>query len=163
VQEGLDILPSIREEAYLSKHPEARRAQALHLMCGEGDVGGIVELLQDVDAGSDDEEGGMDVATLLRYQDPLNGRRSGLHVAIEKGQEEVFWLLLWLASGLPTAVFPVAVTQSALAMGLQKADVGSETEDIRFLKDERGRAAVDLCSEAGGQWQRFVESGLFSL
>lgn len=163
VQDGLDILPSIVEEAYLEEHPEARHAQALHLMCAEGDVGGIVELLQDVAA--DEADGavdGMDVATILRYQDPLNGMRSGLHVAVERNQEEVFWLLLWLASGLSTTAFPEAVSQASLGMGLQKGEVGPGKEDIRFLKDGQGRTAVDLCSAAGGQWQRFVDGGLFS-
>lgn len=161
VQEGLDILPSILEEAYLAEHPEAQRAQALHLMCGEGDVTGIVELLQAVD-GDDDEEGdSLDAAALLRYQDPLHGMRSGLHLAIEKNQEEVFWLLLWLASNLPAETFPGAVAQTTAAMGLQKAEVRSEAEDIRFLRDDQGRTPADLCSESGGQWQRFVEGGLF--
>lgn len=161
MQEGLDILPTVMEEAYLAEHPEARPAQALHLMCAEGDVGGIVELLQDVDA-DEDEDDGMDAATLLRYQNPLNGMRSGLHLAVEKGQEEVFWLLLWLASGLPTTNFPEALAQTALGMGLQRGEAGPGKEDIRFLKDGQGRTAGDLCIEVGGQWQRFVEGGLFS-
>jgi hypothetical protein len=62
-------------------------------MYAEGDLAGIIELLKAIDEDSD--EGDMTSAELLRYQDPLDGMKSGLHVAIEKSQQEVVWLLLW--------------------------------------------------------------------
>ena len=160
VQDGLDIMPTITEEAYLKRHPEARPARALHVMCSEGDAGGIIELLQDIHENGDDS--GADAVTILRYQDPLNEMRSGLHLAVEGEQEVVFWLLLWLASGVPAHLFPETASHAVLRMGVPKGDVGPGQEDIRFLKDERGRTAGDICNELGGQWMRYVEEGLFA-
>ncbi|KAG4029380.1 hypothetical protein MFRU_016g01330 [Monilinia fructicola] len=145
IQEDLDILPLIAEEAYLDEHPEARPARAFMTMCSEGDIMGIHDLLSAVE---DDEDGeGLSAKPLLRYQDPLDGMKSGLHVAIEKGQEEVIWLLLWLASALPTDIFPEQITQMAGTMG-----VGRDTadgEDIRNLRDVEGHVASDLARSTG--------------
>jgi hypothetical protein len=38
VQDNLDILPLITEEAYLSEHPEAQQARAFMTLCSEGDI-----------------------------------------------------------------------------------------------------------------------------
>ncbi|KAF7858725.1 uncharacterized protein EAF02_011049 [Botrytis sinoallii] len=145
VQEDLDILPLITEEAYLDEHPEARPARAFMTMCAEGDVFGINDLLSAVD---DDEDGeGLSAKPILRYQDPLDEMKSGLHVAVEKGQEEIIWLLLWLASTLPTDFFPEQITQMAETMG-----VGRDTadgEDIRNLRDAQGQLASDLARNTG--------------
>ncbi|CAD6450904.1 faf8eb4a-ee45-4557-9c06-25fcede9c95e [Sclerotinia trifoliorum] len=145
IQEDLDILPLITEEAYLDEHPKARPARAFMTMCAEGDIFGINDLLSAVD---DDEDGeGISAKPILRYQDPLDGMKSGLHVAVEKGQEEVIWLLLWLASTLSTNIFPEQITQMAETVG-----VGRDTadgEDIRNLRDAEGRLASDLARSTG--------------
>ncbi|KAI1845132.1 hypothetical protein JX265_002783 [Neoarthrinium moseri] len=157
LQESLDILPSITEEAYLAANPEARPARAYHVMCSEGDVGGIVELLRDVEQGDGDEPS-MNPMQLLRYQDPLSGSKSGLHLAVEKAQEEVLWLLLWLASPLPTDVFPAAAVEAAQSMGLQRPSTG-RADDIRLLQDDRGRTAESIATEMDGIWSMVVQAG----
>ncbi|KAI0151270.1 hypothetical protein BJ166DRAFT_386676 [Pestalotiopsis sp. NC0098] len=169
LQEDLDILPEITEEAYLEANPEARPARAFHVMCSEGDVGGIVELLRALDrdhqqgAGSssaEDEEPSMDPMQLLRYQDPLNGSKSGLHLAVEKGQEEIVWLLLWLASPLSAEVFPPAAVEAAHAMGLQRPAT-APANDIRLLQDESGRTAESVAAGMDGIWNAALEAGAF--
>ncbi|KXJ91095.1 hypothetical protein Micbo1qcDRAFT_234322 [Microdochium bolleyi] len=158
VQEDLDILPSVTEEAYLAANPAAAPARAYHVMCGEGDVGGIVELLRDADQSASDEDG-LTAAQLMRYQDPLNGNQSGLHIAVQKGQDEVVWALLWLASSLSSHTIPELVSQSAQAMGLERPQV-THSEDIRSLQDSQGRTAEDIAAQMGGVWTTLVESGV---
>jgi hypothetical protein len=158
VQDDLDILPTLTEEAYLSAHPEARPARAFHLMAGEGDVGGMVEVLQDVDS---DEEEEMDAQRLLRWVDPLNGGKTVLHVAIEGKQEEVLWMLLWLGADLPASAFPQAVASAAAEMGLPHPENVTRDQDVRFMKDERGKAPGDLLAEMGPPWSTLVDGGLF--
>jgi hypothetical protein len=145
IQEDLDVLPHITEEAYLDEHPEARPARAFMTMCAEGDIMSITDLVGAVDADEDGE--GVSAKPLLRYQDPLDGMKSGLHVAVEKTQEEVIWLLLWLASTLPTEIFPAEITQLAGRMG-----VGRETadgQDIRTLRNAEGQLPGDLARSMG--------------
>lgn len=158
VQDALDIFPTLTEEAFLAAHPEARPARAMHTMAAEGDVTGIVDLLADVDA---DEEVDANAIELLGWTDPLNGGRSALHVAIESRQEEVFWLLLWLASALPNNSFPPAAIEAAEGLGLPRRDV-PVNEDLRFIKDERGRSPSQIASEIGPPWSHYVEAGLFN-
>jgi len=158
VQENLDILPSITEEAYLAANPAAAPARAYHVMCSEGDVGGIVELLRDADQAAS-EEGALTAAQLLRYQDPLNENQSGLHVAVQKGQEEVVWALLWLGSSLSSHTIPDVVSQSAQAMGLERPQT-THAEDIRALQDSQGRTAEVFAAQMGGVWTTLVESGV---
>lgn len=155
-EENLDILPSITEEAYLESHPEARPARALHVMCSEGDVGGIVVLLHDA---SND---GADVGALLRYQDPLAGMKSGLHLAVENGQEEVAWLLLWLSSTVPDGAFPEVALQAAASMAVGRLNVGAD-EDVRGLKDSEGRTAGELAKHIQGPWSTWLDAGIFNL
>lgn len=158
VQEDLDILPILTEEAFLVANPSARPARAMHTLASEGDVQGMLELLADVDA---DEAIDMSMIQLLTWTDPLNGGKSALHVALEAKQEDVFWLLLWLASGVHESTFPEAVTQTAQALGLPRRTV-PPGEDIRFVKDEGGKTVADLCLELGVPWKNYVEMGLFN-
>ena len=155
VQENLDILPSITEEAYIQNNPEARPARALHVMCSEGDVTGIVELLRDVH----DEVG--DIESLVRYQDPLAEMKSGLHLAVESGHEDVVWLLLWLSSTMPSESFPPPARQAAESMGLGRLNVQRDG-DIRALQDGQGRTAEALAQQSQAVWSRLLEAGAFS-
>ncbi|KAF4977731.1 hypothetical protein FZEAL_5779 [Fusarium zealandicum] len=156
VQENLDILPAITEEAYLESNPEARPARALHLMCAEGDLGGIVELLRD----ASDEIG--DLASFIKYQDPLADMKSGLHLAIEHSQEESLWLLLWLCSTVPDSAFPEAARSLAQALAVGRLSVPAE-EDIRGLQDTQGRTAADLAQQLQGPWASILGTGLLSM
>ncbi|RGP59943.1 ring finger [Fusarium sporotrichioides] len=156
VQEGLDILPSITEEAYLETHPEARPARALHVMCAEGDIGGIVELLRDA---SDDIE---DMASFVTYQDPLADMKSGLHLAVECKQEESLWLLLWLCSTIPNSSFPENARSVAEALGVGRLSVNREN-DIRGLRDSHGMTAADTAQQQQAQWGSILQTGLLSL
>ncbi|KAI1081328.1 hypothetical protein F5B20DRAFT_60870 [Whalleya microplaca] len=158
VQENFDFLPALTEEAYLDANPEARPARAYHVLCSEGDVGGIVELLRDAEQG-DAEEPRMNAAQLIRYQDPLANAKSGLHLAVEKGREEVVWLLLWIASTLPADAFPAEAMQAADAMGLQRPSELS-SEDIRALTDDQGRTAEAVAAQMGHAWAAMVERGV---
>lgn len=152
--EPLDMLPTLREEAYLSTHPEARPARAMQTMCVEGDVQGILELLSESDEAERD--------ALLRYQDPLNSMKSGLHLAVEHEQLEVFWLLMWLGSRLPQERFPDEVWGLVQALEVGRS-ASASGEDIRALKDEAGRTAGDLAAEMHGVWQSIVQAGFFQL
>ncbi|KAK0109024.1 hypothetical protein ONS96_002858 [Cadophora gregata f. sp. sojae] len=176
LQENLDILPLITEEAYLDANPAARPARAfmsesLHLvissyrylvinsdcsaMCGEGDVTGVVELLKALQ--EEPDEGDMSPAELLRFQDPLDGMKTGLHVAIERSQQEAVWLLLWLASSLETDAFPDEVTRAAESLEVGRETVG--TADIRALRDEQARNAEEVAAEMGDLWAEFLAGG----
>ncbi|KAK3342867.1 hypothetical protein B0H65DRAFT_527156 [Neurospora tetraspora] len=161
LQSSLDILPALTEEAYLSSNPSARPARAMHTMASEGDFAGIIELLTDV-AASEDEETTITPSELLTFRDPLNEGKTALHLAVENGREEVFWLLLWLGSGLPTEVFPAEVVQVANGVGVgeRRAEVGAE-EDVRWVRDERGRSVKEVCGEVGGRWAEMAVGGLF--
>lgn len=75
IQDRLDISLSMREEVYLEAHPDAAPARAFHLMCAEGDLEGLVELLYH--AGDQVP----DLGSVIRYQDPLSDMKSGLHLA----------------------------------------------------------------------------------
>lgn len=93
---------------------------------------GIVELLHDVGDEVDD------LGALIRYQDPLSNMTSGLHLAIEHGHEEVFWLLLWLSSGTPEHDFPDEARRIVERMAISRLQVTQDT-DIRSLRDANGR------------------------
>lgn len=156
VQDNYDILPFVTEEAYLAANPEARPARAFHVMCSEGDVDGVVELLRDTEQGSA-ETPALSAPQLLRYQDPLGGNKSGLHLAVEKGQDEVAWLLLWLASPLRTEAFPETAVAAAQAMGLQRPNAAPQ-DDVRALRDDQGRTAEAVAAAMGGHWAAAVEA-----
>lgn len=159
VQDNLDILPLITEEAYLDGHPTARPARAFMTMCSEGDVGGIMELLESQGDDEDSMEEFMPPAEILRYQDPLNGMKSSLHIAIEKSQEEIVWLLLWLASSLDLSVFPKEVAHAAQGLGAGRGTAGAGA-DIRSLKDEEGHTAEDIAAGMGGFWNVLLQPGV---
>ncbi|KAK4200794.1 hypothetical protein QBC40DRAFT_224946 [Triangularia verruculosa] len=154
MQENLNILPHLTEEAYLSSHPEFRPAKALHTLASEGDTAGILELLADVDA---DEDITLSLPQLLCWQDPLNESKTAMHLALENAQEEVFWLLLWLNSGVHTSVFPEQVVQSCEGVGLPRRQTVPEGEDLRFVRDGSGKGAGDMCRGLGGAWVSYGE------
>ncbi|KAJ6782645.1 hypothetical protein PWT90_00198 [Aphanocladium album] len=156
LQDSLDILPSMKEEAYLEAHPEAAPSRALHVMCSEGDLDGLVELLYH----SGDQV--PDMGSMIRYQDPLSGMKSALHLAVENRQEGVAWLLLWLSSTLSSDVFPVEARQKVESIGLGRLEVDSAT-DIRGLVDSQGRTAATLSIQLGSPYLRLADAGLLSM
>ncbi|KAF4120995.1 RING protein [Geosmithia morbida] len=156
LQPNFDILPAITEEAYLSSHPEARPARAFQIMCSEGDVGGMVELLATID---DANDGDVSAPSVLRYQDPLSNMKTGLHLAIERGQTDVALLLLWLCSTIPDGEFPEDGRQTAQMLGVGRLAVDSNG-DIRALKDSNGLTAGDHARQFAGQWVALFEAGL---
>jgi len=130
----------------------------MHTMAAEGDVSGILDVLADADA---DEDIDITATGLLPWQDPLNGGKSALHVAIEARQEEVFWLLLWLGSAVPKEVFPEAVIQSAEGMGLPRREVPA-AEDVRYVKDDQGRSPADVSLAVGAPFSNYAQKGLLN-
>lgn len=158
VEPDLDILPAITEEAYLETNPEARPARAFQLMCSEGDVDGIVELLSNIDGSSEDD---VDALSVLRYQDPLSDMKSGLHLSIEKGQIEVVLLLLWLCSAVPSEAFPDTARQTAETLGVGRLAVDA-AGDIRGLKDVHGLTAEHRARQIQGPWLGFLDAGLLT-
>lgn len=155
IQEGLDIMPSFKEEAYLQVHPEAAPARAFHVMCAEGDIDGAFELLYHA------SEQVPDVGAMVRYQDPLSGMKSGLHLAVEHQHEGVVWLLLWLSSHVPLDAFPADARHAAESLGLGRLSIGPG-EDIRALQDDRGKTAAEVAGEVNGCWLSLVETGLLN-
>lgn len=125
-------------------------------MCSEGDVAGIVELLRDIHDEVDD------LGAFIRYQDPLAEMRSGLHLAIEKKQEEAVWLLLWLVSTIPDDGFPSPARHAAESLGVGRLQVTAEG-DIRGLKDGQGRSAADLAQQIQGPWIALLQAGVLSI
>jgi hypothetical protein len=87
--------------------------------------------------------------------------KSALHVAIENGQQEVVWLLLWVASDLPDERFPTEAAYTADRMNAQRPSESNE-EDIRSLRNEQGHNAEDLAKEMGGPWNALIQMGIFS-
>lgn len=156
-QPNLDILPAVTEEAYLANHPEARPARAFLVMCSEGDVNGIVDLLETVHG---DEEAGIDLASVIQYQDPLSDMKSGLHLAVEQGQVEVALLLLWLCSTIANESFPEAARRMAETSGVGRLPIGPDG-DIRKLKDSGGLTAERLALQLRGPWLEYLDKGLF--
>lgn len=161
VQDNLDIFPLITEEAYLEAHPSARPARAYMTMCGEGDIVGIIELVQALqeDSSAEDDENSMPPNEILRCRDPLDRYNSALHVAIEKFQPDVAWLILWLASSLPTEEFPQDAVRAAQVLGASR-ETATAGLDVRSLKDEDGYTAGDLAERLGGSWSAIVGSGI---
>lgn len=151
-QRDLNIMDSLTEEAYVQNHPEARPARAFHVMCSEGDIAGIIDLLRDI---SDE---GQDVGGLIRYQDPLAEMKSGLHLSVENHQEEIVWTLLWLSSTMPTESFPGLVRQTAEGVGLGRLDV-QPGDDIRVLRDYQGRTAETVAKQNPGVLSALLDAG----
>ncbi|KAF2759968.1 hypothetical protein EJ05DRAFT_474996 [Pseudovirgaria hyperparasitica] len=172
VQENLDILPLLMEEAYLKAYPEETKARAFLEFCRAGDLTAIVEMIQDsAESEGDDEEmdegegegEGQHGSTVdwLRYQDPIGDMQSGLHAAVAAGSREVVWLLLLMASTLDLQAFPPQVFQEAEVLGIMRP-TDSEMEgkvDIRTLRDASGRSAEDVARENGGLWAEWIGNG----
>jgi hypothetical protein len=155
VQPDLDLLPSITEEAYVLNHPETRPARAFHVMCSEGDVDGIVDLLVSVSEDPTIQQ------SIICYQDPLSSSRSGLHLAVENGQDEVVLLLLWLCSSVSRASFPESARQKAESTGLGRLSVSHEG-DIRFLVNAEGMTAGRVAVQMADRWSDFITAGLLA-
>ena len=149
--EPVNLLPIVAEEVHLQSHPEERPARALHTMSAEGDVEGIVELLRDAES-----EG--ERASLLSYRDPLSGGRNALHVAVENGKQDAFWLLLWVSSDLPTDNFSAEMRRTMASIALERGG----GEDLRFVKDAEGRTPGDYAA-ASGDWDVWINGGVFML
>lgn len=162
LQERLDILPILTEESYLKAYPEERRCRAFLEFCGEGDIEAIVDLLNDIYDGEEEEEtsglGAGHSIDVLRYQDPIGPMGSGLHVAIQNQRMEVAWLLLLLASTLRIDQFPVAILQAAQDLGIQRQDQDGKA-DIRSLKDSQGTTAEQRAANIGGLWTEWIQAG----
>ena len=156
LQEGLDIMPLLIEASYLKTYPEERRGRAFVEFAGEGDVISMIDMLKE-DAEDSDGAAAID---LLRYQDPLGGMSSALHAAVNSNNVTVAWLLLWLASGLDTARFPVEIATHAREMELSRADMAGKL-DIRILKDSDGMTAQQRATIAGGIWTEWIKHGWF--
>jgi hypothetical protein len=155
VEENYDILPTLTEEAYLESHPGEQRPRAFHTMCGEGDVLGAVELLGDAAAE------GEDVAAILTYRDSLARGRTALHFALEKGQEDAVWLLLFLGSPrLSLDSFPQEALDAARGMGLDRMPDRPGLEDVRAARDDDGRTPEDYARALPDQWGRLVNAGV---
>ena len=170
LQEGLDILPILTEESYLKAYPEERKCRAFLEFCGEGDVEAIVNLLKDVE-GEDEveaEDGGERTSTaardidILRYQDPIGSMRSGLHVAIQNEQEEVVWLLLYLASGLDLDKSPGQMLMATHDSGIRPEDRRPEP-DIRTLENAEGITPGLLARSMRTSWGSVLEDVLLML
>lgn len=160
LQPSVNILPLINEEAYLADKPSHRHARAYLTMCAEGDIGGIIELLQDISDSDEDEgeENSMSPTDLLRYQDPLDGMKSGLHLAVAKSQMEVVWLLLWLASGINSNHFPQQALTAVQTMGASR-EIANQGLDIRALKNAQGKTAAAIADRVGGAMAELVRAG----
>lgn len=153
VEENYDILPVLTEEAFLETHPDERRNRAFLTICGEGDVLGAVELLKDAASEGDD------VRAIVLYRDSLAKGKSALQIALEKQQEEVVWLLLYLGSPrLPTQAFPDEAIAAAQSLGVDRMPPGGE--DIVCLKDDEGRSAEDYASALAPVWDPLVQAGV---
>jgi hypothetical protein len=155
VEEDYDILPTLTEEAYLESHPDERRTRAFQTLCGEGDVLGAVELLSDAASEGDD------VRAIMLYRDPLSRPRgkTALHCAVEKGQEEALWLLLYLGSpGLSLDSFPQQALAAAQGMGLDRMPAGGE--DVRAARDEEDRTPEDYARLLSPLWDRLLGAGV---
>ncbi|KAI9730228.1 MAG: hypothetical protein M1834_005992 [Cirrosporium novae-zelandiae] len=156
LQENLDILPELREEAYLKAYPDERKCRAFLEYCKNGDVEAIIGVLHDDE--EEEEQNHIHTPDILRYQDAIGGMRSGLHLAVINNQFDTAWLLLWMASNLDTAAFPPDLMQLAQGMGVQRhCQPGSS--DIRELKDSDGLTALNVANMIGGDWIAWIEAG----
>ncbi|KAK5241930.1 hypothetical protein LTR16_008905, partial [Cryomyces antarcticus] len=168
LQQNLDILPFLTEEAYLKAYPEDAICRSFLELCREGDHQAVAGLLKAQAEGSDEmdeDDEGMEqpkktVDEILRYQDPIGDMQSGLHAAVQAESREVAWLLLLLASDLDISRFPALVFQEAGALGVMRDEKGLAGKlDIRTLRDVYGRTAEQLAVEVGGVWNGWPGTG----
>lgn len=128
-------------------------------MCVEGNVYGIMSIIDDIknpDDSDDDDEADtqppLTPSQILLYQNPLDGDKSGLHIAVSNGSHQselVAWLLLWLASPAPIETFPTAAQEMLGGAVRECVESGA---DIRILRDSDGRTAADIAA-AKGLWR----------
>lgn len=142
LQSKLPLWASLKEEAYVQEHPEVLPARAFSVMCAEGDIDGLIELLIHADSEV------ADVGSIIRYQDPLANMTTGLHLAVEGGHEGAIWLLLWLSSTLTEHQFPSQVLETASAMGLGRLNT-TASQDVRRLQNATGQTAAFIAGELG--------------
>ena len=161
-QEGIDIFPILKEESYLHAYPEERKCRAFLEFCREGDHRAVADLLNSCAEDDEDDEPSKGADEILRYQDTIGEMESGLHAAAANGHREVAWLLLLLASNLPEMEFPALVYQEAAALSVMREDQEGK-EDIRGLKDSRGRTAEDVAREVGIIWNGWIGNGRLAL
>ncbi|KAK3937928.1 hypothetical protein QBC46DRAFT_391469 [Diplogelasinospora grovesii] len=169
VQQDYDILSVLREEAYFAQHPEDRSAKALHIMSAEGDVAGIMDVLMTEAEDAEELYQAAPVQRLTTWRDPLNGGQTALHVAIVNRQEDVFWLLLWVATpGVPETAFPAEIARRAnsqVILSRMKTVYSGQIDqggmDVRFVRDDNGRTPGDLCREVGSPFSDFAQSAVF--
>jgi hypothetical protein len=166
LQEGIDIMPILKEESYLRAYPEERKCRAFLEFCREGDHKAIAELIkscsEEPEEDEEDEGPQKSADEILRYQDPINGQQSGLHAAAANGHREVAWLLLLLASNYPELEFPALVFQEAAALGVMREEQEGKV-DIRSLRDAEGRTAEDVAKEAGVIWNGWIGNGRLAI
>jgi len=165
LQHDHDILPVIREEAYVRQHPDERKPRAFLEYCRTGDVPAMVEMLQDEEYEDDEEADGGKIwqaGEIMLYQDSLNNGWSPLHTAIFHKRQEVVWLLLLLGSSLDRSHFPVEVIQEALSLGVDMS-VTLSTIDVRTLKDAQGTSAEQFASQVGAPWIPWLGQGLLAV
>ena len=167
LQESIDLLPILQEESYLRAHPAERKSRAFLEFCRQGDHRAIADLLTSCREEEEEEE---DAAAadpqhppdqILRYRDPLStpAHLTGLHYAFAHAHREVAWLLLLLASTYPEMEIPALVFQEAAVLGVMRADQTGR-EDIRGMRDARGRTAEDVAREGGmAVWNGWVGTG----
>ncbi|KAK5115767.1 hypothetical protein LTR62_000856 [Meristemomyces frigidus] len=176
LQEGIDIMPLLKEESYLRAYPEEQKCRAFLEFCREGDHRAVAELLkscrEDGDAEDDDIDVSMDdeptpptksMDDILRYQDPIGDSQSGLHAAAQNGHREVAWLLLLLASDYPELEFPPLVFQEAGALDLMREGPMDGKVDIRRLRDAQGRSAEDIAKVVGVIWHGWIGNGRLTM
>lgn len=162
IQEGLDLLPTLTEEAYCNANPEERKPRAFLEFCRNGDLPAIIEMLQTDD--DDEEDSTMSPSDILRYQDPIGKKHSGLHAAVEGKSREVVWLLLLLASKLDLQSFPAAVFQEAGTLGVMRDDNDVESKaDIRTFVNAKGQTAEQLAAQVGPPFNDWIGHGLLSV
>ena len=152
-QEDVDILGQLSEEGYLKAYPEERRARAFIEFCRDGDLEAVLDLLQD-----DDEEDDVLATDVLRYQDQLREMQSTLQAAIAGGNQNIAWLLLYLATDMPLDQLPHELVQQAQSIGLQRGDIVGKA-DVRSLKDLQGRTAEQIAMQVGDPWTSWIGTG----
>ena len=165
LQENLDIMPALLEEAYLKLHPLEMKQRAFLELCRNGDLPAIIEMLKETqDDENADDSGNLDMnrdkvffVDMLSYRDPIGDQFSALHCAVQGKSREVVWLLLLLASDLDLHRFPAAVIQEAAALGLGRDDVVGRS-DLRSFRDALGRTAEQLAFQHWPSVARLVES-----
>lgn len=108
-----------------------------------------------------EEEGSMSPGEILRFQDPLDGMKTGLHAALLGVQSEVVWLLLWLATDLPSQAFPEEVSRAAQVMGAVRNTANGA--DLRGLVDEQNQNSEAVARSMGDTWAQLLEGGLLNV